>query len=67
MFWSISNFDWPQQSRRDTPADNIQQDPASFNGRHPARPVHGAEALGQGPGIAADAAEVTLAAPLAVA
>src|SRR5665647_3354844 len=45
MFWSISNFDWRQQCRRETTADNIQQDPVSLNGRHPGRSVHGDEAL----------------------
>ena len=45
MFWSISNFDWRQQCRRETTADNLQQDPVSLNGRHPGRSVHGEEAL----------------------
>jgi len=62
MFWSISNFDWRQQCRRETTADNIQQDPVSLNGRHPGRSVHGDEALDLASQLAAaaDASRVDL-------
>jgi len=62
MFWSISNFDWRQQCRRETTADNIQQDPGSLNGRHPGRSVYGDEALDLASRLAAaaDASRVDL-------